>query len=338
MMRKILTIVLLLLLFGIVPLLSSCFGPPQQGATNQVAPAAPDFTAIDNALKDPSPIVRKQAVENLKQYNHIAVIDIAIRAIKENIDDTSLINSAVSVIIIYKDQAIEPVKKAFWDDPNVKLQLIGYNILSNIIKTEDFYKDVQTRFYELPQNEETATFREVLASYMGQNATKGNADQLTNLVAMLSDADASVVNTAVGILFTWKDPAAIESIMTLYYQSKNDPEISNAVLDVLSNYDAPAADNKATALTDMSIFLDTFGSYDSEMQLKSYTGLKKFGYNDADGKIVNYIKRFENCDNENVRSNVLELLQTLPAKQYPQGVTPPTFQIPPSVHKEGFCS
>lgn len=337
-MGKRLTTIVILLFIVVLPILVGCLGQPQQTAQAPQEPPPPDLTNIELALRDPSPLVRKQAVENLKQYSHSVVMNTLIGAIKDNSDNKELVDSAVVGVVAYKDAAIDPVKKELWNSQNPLVALSGLTILSQIGKKEEFYPEVQTKFYNTPYNEETTLLRRELASFITKNARKDDQTAITDTVAMLSDADPDIAALATKQLSTWKNPLAIDRITELYYNNTTNPDIVTAILNVLNNYDAPTANNEGTALTDISIFLETFGCYNETIQKGSYEGLKKFGYNDQGKQILNYIKRFDTCDNDLVRSHVLDLLQTLSVKQYPADAKAPIFKLPLVRTRDGFCS
>ena len=84
-MHKNLPAILLLLMLSGSTFFTGCTPapPPVQQQTQQEGPA-PDLSAIQSALNDPSPLVRKQAVENLKQYTHSTIIPMLIDIIKKN--------------------------------------------------------------------------------------------------------------------------------------------------------------------------------------------------------------------------------------------------------------
>jgi len=336
-MLKRLYLSLLLVLILFLPLIGGCLPKPQQAnQTNQEGPP-PDLTNIQKALMDPSKTVRRQALETLKQYTHSAAIQVYIDAIIDNYDDSDTTKIAVDGLKKFKEKAVDPVKKDLWNNQLTTIQFLAFNVLSEVDKKEDFYPQVQDRFYMTPYTKENEEFRAKMAEFLLRNADKTKPNTLADIVAMLTVPDPKVVEFSARKLSEWKDPHAEDLLVKLYANSNNDPIITGAILNVLRNYDVPSVKTKETSIHDISVFLDSFGSYDKKVQEYSYQGLKSFGYKDKDDKILPYIKRFENCDSDVIRSNVVDLLNSLPMKQYPQDITPPTFTIPTAHGRKGFC-
>lgn len=308
----------------------------QQTATTQVKKEepAPDYTAIREALKDPSPLVRSQAIENLAAYKHSSVVDEYLNALLANLNDSKLSKLCIKGIVKQKDKAIPKVREVLWNDKTLSLQAIGLEILSQLEKPEDFYSDVVNRYYETPYESGAFRYRSKMVDYIAKNTSKDNLEAVADLVVMLTDKDPKIVEIVTKTLSKLKSKEVQDQIITVY---ENDPENENVVLSVLTvlnSYGVPTKENPVP-VKDLKVYMHTFGSYNKDIQNQSYIGISAFAYNDKDGKIMNYLKSFQNCDYDVVRSNLVSLMQTVPNNTYPEGEEP-IFSFPKG-KRQGYC-
>jgi hypothetical protein len=334
----------IIMLVFISLLTAGCFGgsapPPQQPIQQVQEGPEPDYSVIDPALKDSSDAVRMQAVNNLVELNHSSAMHKLIQVVIDNTHHQGIIEKAVEGIKKYGEASVEPVKEKLWNSQNLILSKAGFHVLQNTAKQEDFYPAVQDKFYSnnIQYNDQAKGFRKEMATYLLSNADRDHPDTIPDIVAMIQLPDKDVAQEAGNYLAGWKDTRSLEPLYSLFYMKRDDPEVARIILQVLNNFDAPGpkADPNAT-IDDITIQLETFGSLDEEVQNNSTYGLKKFAYNDPDGAIVNYIKKFEGCESALVRSHVVELVQLLSAKEYPPNVTPPHFEIPTARRTGNYC-
>lgn len=325
--------------FLLVMFVSGC-GQNQQ-AVQQTAPVqaqnegeAPDYTAIRKALKDPSPLVRSQAVLNLSAYTHSSVIDEYLNALRANINDAETSRLCIRGIKAQGEKAVPKVKELLWNDKSLVFQKVGLDLLSQIEKPEAFYPEVVNRYYETPYESGASRYRQDMVKYISNNIPKEDLEAVADLVVMLKDKDPKVVEIVTRALSALQSKEVQEQVITVY---DNDPENANvvlAVLTVLNSYGAPTEVNPAP-VKDLKVYMHTFGSYDKDIQNQSYIGMKAFAYDDKEGKILNYLKSFQNCDYDVVRSNLVDLMQVVPKNTYPEGQEP-TFSFPKG-KRQGYC-
>jgi hypothetical protein len=336
------TILIITLLIICLPTLNSCIPQPQQQVAQApvVLPEPPELKAIENTLNtDESIVVKKQSLANLKAINHPRVIDILIKVIKDNIETTEIVNVAIENLLVYKEAAVPKVREELWISSNKniviepKYQAIGLQVLISIEKKELLYPELKEFFFNTIKDEEYSTMRNTIVNYLLNNADP--ATNLPDIITILNIPDVKIVQMAYGKLSELKDPKALPLLGALYRRNP-DPEISKAVLTVLNSYDEPGKGK--SPIDDISILLDSFASDNVDIHTLSYSGIKKFAYNDKDGLIIKYLSEFKDCSNEIIRSNVIELIPLITAKQYPQGVTPPTFTLPKYAKRAGYCS
>ena len=308
----------------------------QQTATTQTEKEgeAPDYTAIRKALKDPSTLVKSQAILNLSAYTHSSVIDEYLNALRANINDGEISRLCIRGIKTHKEKAVPKVKELLWNDKSITFQKVGLELLSQIEKPEVFYPEVVNRYYETPYESGASRYRQDMVKYISHNIPKEDLEAVADLVVMLKDKDSKVVEIVTKALSSLQSKEVQEQVMTVY---DNDPDNANvvlAVLTVLNSYGAPTETNPVP-VKDLRVYMHTFGSYDKDIQNQSYIGMKAFAYDDKEGRILNYLKSFQNCDYDVVRSNLVDLMQTIPKNTYPEGQEP-TFSFP-KVKRQGYC-
>ncbi|MEW5820179.1 MAG: hypothetical protein AB1782_08305 [Cyanobacteriota bacterium] len=328
-------LVLALLIF-----LTSCNQPAQQQDTSQQPQQenfgpAPDYKEIENVLQDPSPIVKLQGLKRLKTMRHPDSINIFIKVLKDNVDEKEVRNYAIKGIVDYKDLAVAPIKEQLWDQNNIKYQAVAFKVLSEVIPKEEFFSEVTDRYYNTPYSDAAAGFRRLLVRYITENADPEDPNALADVVGMLRDSDRSVISTASSTLGAWKTDKVVELVTESYKQHPEDERLTMAILQAFSNYEKPSQDNPAP-IKDITVFLQSFGSYNEEIQKEAFSGLWHYGYEDPEGKILNHINSFANCNDELVRSHVVNLQGKLPQNVYPENQAP-IFELPNATQREGFC-
>jgi hypothetical protein len=334
----------ILLLLLVVQINAGCTPPPpppDPHVTVEETPP-PDYTVIDAALKDPSQGVKLQAIAHLKQIDHITALDRLLQVIMDNPEDRKIAYPAADGLIKFGDKAINPVKDNLWNSRYMPAQEAAFKVLSAVNNTPEFYQEAKERFYarDIQYNIESAFYRQMLARYLVENADKENIDTIPDIIAMIQLPDEQVANMAGDKVAEWKDNRVIDPLFQVFYNDRKNSLVATNTLKILYAFDVPDHGvNPTQMLDDITLLLETFGSYHIDIEDNSYKALKKFAYGDPDGLIVNYIKKFENCNDELVRTHVIDLLQTLPQKQYPPGVTPPAFEIPTNTDRgPDYCS
>jgi len=337
-MKSILSIQCLALVLFLAITANGCFPPPQQqgpsqGNVHQQEGKEPDYTNVDRGLNDESPVVREQAVQILTTITHSSAIEKLVKAVKENSENDNITKQAVPALIKFQQKAINPVKNELWDSEIYSVQRQGFLVLKEITKPENFYSEAQDRFYnseiQYSEDQKIVDYKLEMLQYLLGKADIEDENTIPDIVAMLQLPDKRVVVKAEAFLSQIQDQRIFEPLERLFYMKKDDPQTVAAILKVMNSFKEPGPKaNNENIVKDLTMYLEAFGSYDRKVQTESYNGLKKFGYNDPDGKIVAYISKFKNSDNDLVRSHVVDLMQALPNKQYPQHLTPPTFEIP----------
>ncbi|MGD9579899.1 MAG: HEAT repeat domain-containing protein [Vampirovibrionia bacterium] len=332
-------IVSLLTCLFVVMLAAGCNQNQQQVAPTAPVQAqqegeAPDYTAIRKALKDPSPLVRSQAVLNLAEFKHSSVIDEYLQALQDNIDDKDVYNLCIKGIKAQGESAIPKVKETLWNNKSLTLQKVGLDILSQIEKPENFYADVVNRYYETPFESGASRYRQAMVQYIANNTAKDNLEAIADMVVMLKDKDSKIVQIVTKALSAFQSKDIQEQIVSVYESDPDNQNVVLAVLTVLNSYGVPTEQNPVP-VKDLKVYMSTFGSYDKDIQKQSYIGMRAFAYDDKDGQIMNFLKSFQNCDYDVVRSNVVELLQIVPKNTYPEGQEP-MFSFPKG-KRQGYC-
>lgn len=315
-----------------------CPNPDQQASQNAPEGPAPDYKSIDAGLMDASQIVRMQSAQTLANVKHSSAIPKLIQVVKDNKTDMDIVNVAVKGLISQGERCVEPVRAGLWEDKDLVSQYAGLKVLSGVLKKEVFIPEAVEKFYNVPFSEESKQLRKEIATFVLNNTDKNNNKIMADIVSFIQDDDPAVSTLAAVTLSEWKDPKVVKNLIDLYYIKRENPDVVRSILDVLVAYPAPdPAKSQELSLSDITVFLETFGSYDRRIEDASYQGLKNFAYNDKDGKIVNYIRRFSQCDDDNVRAHVVDLVQIISTKQWPANIPVPTFEIPSNKTREGYC-
>lgn len=327
-------------LFLIMSLFSGgCSFLGQHAQTNQdqlQEGPAPDYTSIDAALKDPSPTLRIQAAEALKNIKHKTAINKLIMAAYDNADNTEVSSAITKALIAYGKNVIEPVKSSIWVDKSFDVQKIAFNVLSGVEEPPEFYKEAWTKFSNIPSSEQSSKLRIDMATFLIAKYTKENDYALPKIILLLSDPDNALTEVVIKKISEWKDPNAVKYLENLYLENRNNYPVVLNILKVMNTY-PPLSDKNSIVPVDISIFLNTFGNYDKNIQKQSYIGIKNFGFNDKDGRILKFLKRFENCNIDIIRANTFELIQLLQNRKLPPDVKEPQFIEPVSQKRDEFC-
>lgn len=297
---------------------------------------APDYTAIRQALKDPSPVVRTQALKNLATIKHSSAIEQYIDIAKTVEYDPKTKDHIINGLSAFKEQAIEPIMASLWEEKSPVLQEIAFRVLANVDDKEKVLPMVINKYYATPPTEGNAVLRTALVKYFGNNLDPEDTSQLTDLTLILKDSDPGVVRTAFKALREVKTPLLVEKLTKLYLDNKDNTLILYYANALLAEYPGIDPKNNPVPVGDLTIFLYGFGSYDEKIQNYSHKGLKRFAYNDANGQIMTYLKSFENCDYDLVRSHVFDLVSTIDKNKYPEGKEP-KFELPKGYNRPGFC-
>ena len=330
----------IILIIGLVLLLPGCGGGSNKNADKQNVKQegpAPDYTQIEKALKDPSDDVKKSAVKMLSKIKHSSTIPIYINIIKDNTNNSSLVSSSTKSLITYKEKAVQPVKEELWDTKKVDYQVIALKIFMSAPSNEELYNNITNTFFETPYNEGNTKLRRLMSDYIIKNIDPNNGAALSDMLVMLIDPDKDVANKASIALADIKSPKIFDKLIQTHESNRDNDELTKMILSVLLSY--PKPNNKIDPpIPDISIFFDTFGSKDEEIQNLSYSGINKYAFNDPDGKIMEYIKSFESCDSELVRSHMYNLIVNLQKvkKRYPKDKKP-VFTFPKARNNNKFC-
>lgn len=338
-MLKRVPVFILLLIIALAPVLTGCFGPPSPPppppVDQQSEGEAPDYKAIEDALQDQSLVVRDQALKTLGTYEHSSAIKIYIKAIKDNLGNDDIVKTAIRGISRFGDKAIEPVRTDLWDSDSLELKEIAFKILQNVSNKEEFYPEVIEMYISMPFNTQTAALRLNMARYICSNADPENKDALTTLVGMLIDPDKKVINTASQKLGEWKSKEAVKSMTEIFKENYTNENTVLGILYALTAYPIPSGNDPAP-ISDITVFLWSFGSYNTRIQEESYKGLKTYGYDDDGHVIVDYINTFTDCNYDLVRSHVIALPQEMQKNIYPPDLKP-EFELPPPRGRQGYC-
>ena len=315
----------------------SFLGVQTQTNQNQLQEGPPpDYTSIDAALQDPSPIVRIQAIEALKNIKHKTAINKLIKTTYNNADNKDVSSAITKALITYGKDVIEPIKTSIWIDKSFDVQKVAFDVLSGVEEPPEFYKEVCTKFSNIPSTEQSSKLRISMATFLITKYTKEKEFALPKIILLLSDSDKELTNIVIRRISDWKDPNAVKYLENLYLENRNNYPVVLNILKVMNTY-PPLSDKNSNVPVDISIFLNTFGSYDKKVQEQSYLGLKNFGFNDKDGRMLKFLKRFENCDIDTIRANAFELIQVLQNRKLPPDKPEPQFIEPASQRKDEFC-
>lgn len=334
---KILTCLMMVILAGG---LTSCMNQGQQAqqTVEQKAPEGPppDYTSIRAALKDPSEVVRIQALKNLGEIKHSSAIEQFVDISGSMTIDRQMKRYIVSGLVKFKDQAIEPVTESLWNDKDPVKQDLGLSVLMQIDEKETLLPKVVERFFATPSTPENSELRIAMVKYFSENLNPEEGQHLSDLILMLNDPDSRVAQVAFKAVKNLKSPLLIEKMTQLYMDNKENMKVLEFTTTALSGFSAIDPKNNPVPVSDITLFLYGFGSYNKKIQGASYQGLKKFAYDDADGQIMSYLKSFESCDYDLVRSHIVDLMISIPKTKYPEGQEP-KFELPAGFNRTGFC-
>lgn len=334
-MRNKALIGMITLLLMSVPFFTGCIGQPpppvetQAAQEEQIPP--PDYSFVEKALGDKSPVVRRQAIANLAKMEHPDTINKLIKALADNAEDAESVVIAAEGLSKYGEDASEPVRELLWNSDNYNLQRAGFQVLAKTEDPTEFFKKVNEKYSNTPQIPSTYDFRLDMVRYMLKHVDREN--DLPDVLNLITDKEIKISDAVAQTLGRWHDPNLLPLLTPMYEKHRTNDMVVIHILKIMSKY-PPGTPTQPSPVNDITVPLNTFGSLNKVIQKLSYQVLKTYGYVDEGGEITDFIASFDVCPNENIRSNMYELLQVLPNNPKP---AEPTYRLPAPGAREYFC-
>lgn len=357
--------ILFSLMAVVISLMVACTPPPPPPPPAE--PPPPDYTKIDQGMKDPSDIVKLETLKDLLVLKHKNSIPRLLVYLKEYQYDPNTSNTVVNALKPYGNDIVTVIREKFWNSDDMISQERGFDVLSEILSPQEFLIEARKKFEEVPIETANMRFKVKLLKYYLAKANFGEpqtaattgttgtaattstdtgtaslsaSENIVYIVNLLKEPNNTINDMVVKDLIGRRDPQVQKLITKLYFANLSDDEIKLRILKVLYSYDTPFFPKPKAGyspLNDITVFLYSFGNVNSKIHETGVAGIKKYAFNDKDGKILTFIKEFENCDNPAIRASVIDLERFIPTRAPLPNETMPDFMIPAPVKRSDVC-